>query len=129
MICSRTCKQSNFSHSHAPLNQLISALSEYNILQEVPHFDGKAEGFAGIEIEGGEGNFIRDAIERQYLNWLPTGLRFDYKKIKKVKVETRTDCSILWTLNMLEPTAVSIYVTWDDAHLRLEGGRSLWGIF
>jgi hypothetical protein len=29
-----------------PLNQPASVLNDYNILQEVPHFDGKTEGSA-----------------------------------------------------------------------------------
>jgi hypothetical protein len=65
---------------------------------------------------------MRDAIERHYLNWLPTDVRFDYKKVQKVQVEKRADCSILWTCSMLESTAVSIYVTLDDAQLRLKDG-------
>ncbi|KUJ19522.1 acetyl-CoA synthetase-like protein [Mollisia scopiformis] len=107
-------------HAYAPMNQIVAVLNGHQTDIEVRNFDGKVKGAAWIESEGGEGDFVRDAFKRQVFNWLPVPPVFEYKRIQKVQVESRTDLCCLWNCIMLDQTTLMINPTWDDAQLYLE---------
>jgi len=107
-------------HAYAPMNQIVAALNGYETEREVPNFDGKVKGAAWIEGEGGEGDFMRGAFKRQIFNWLPVPPMFEYNRLQKVQVESRTDVGCLWNCIMLDQTTLLVNPTWDDAQLYLE---------
>jgi acyl-CoA synthetase (AMP-forming)/AMP-acid ligase II len=107
-------------HAYAPMNQLVAMLNGKGTNVEVPNFDGKVKGSAWIETEGGEGDFMRNAFKRQIFNWLPVPPAFDFERLEKVQVESRTDLCCLWNCIMLDQMTVMINPTWDDAQLYLE---------
>ncbi|KAF8857135.1 acetyl-CoA synthetase-like protein [Acephala macrosclerotiorum] len=107
-------------HAYAPMNQLVAILNGYHPDRETLNFDGKVKGSAWIETEGGDGDFVRDAFKRQAFNWLPVAPVFEYKRITKVQVESRTDVCVLWNCIMMDQTTLAINPTWDDAQLYTE---------
>jgi hypothetical protein len=74
---------------------------------------------AALEREkGGEGAFLKDAFKRQIFNWLPVPPSWEFKGLRKVKIESRTDCGLLWNFVMVDQTTTMVNPTWDDAQLR-----------
>ncbi|KAE9367431.1 acetyl-CoA synthetase-like protein [Stipitochalara longipes BDJ] len=84
-------------HAYAPHHHLVAALDK------------------GIE---GEGEFFMGAFKRQIFNWLPVPSGWEFKGLRKVQIESRTDCGLLWNFVMLDQTTVNVNPTWDDAQLR-----------
>ncbi len=88
-------------HAFAPRRQLVEALN------------------AGTSTETGmkDGEVMVDAFKRQIFNWLPTAPEFSYSHLKKIQLESRTDCGLLWNCIMIDQTTLQIHATWDDAQL------------
>lgn len=107
-------------HSCAPLRQVASALNENETPKDILDFEGKIKGSPWIETEGGEGDFMCDAIRRNYFNWLPTRPEFNHKTLQKVQMESRVDSGCVWQCYMLNHTTVMVHPTWDDAQMKLE---------
>jgi len=84
-------------HAYAPRHHLIAALER--------------------EKEG-EGAFLKDAFKRQIFNWLPIPQSWEFKGLRKVQIESRTDCGLLWNFVMVDRTTTMVNPTWDDAQLR-----------
>ncbi|PMD40355.1 acetyl-CoA synthetase-like protein, partial [Hyaloscypha variabilis F] len=84
-------------HAYAPQHHLVAALDKEN---------------------EGEGEFFKDAFKRQIFNWLPVPPAFELQGLRKVQIESRTDCGLLWNFLMLDQTTVNMNPTWDDAQLR-----------
>ena len=84
-------------HAYTPHHQLIAALNREN---------------------EGEGEFFREASRRQIFNWLPVSPNWELEGLRKVQVESRTDCGLLWNFVMLDQTTTMVNPTWDDAQLR-----------
>ena len=84
-------------HAYAPQHHLAEALNKEN---------------------EGEGEFFKDAFKRQIFNWLPVPPSWEFQGLRKVQIESRTDCGLLWNFVMLDQTTVNVNPTWDDAQLR-----------
>lgn len=96
LTCLQAEQQDLNKHAYAPQRRLIAALN------------------AATE---GESNFLGDAFKRQIFNWLPVPPTFDFKKLRKVQIESRTDCGLLWNCIMMDQTTLAMNPTWDDAQL------------
>lgn len=84
-------------HAYAPQHHLIAAMER--------------------EKEG-EGAFLTDALKRQIFNWLPVPPSWELKGLRKVQIESRADCGLLWNFVMVDQTTTMVNPTWDDAQLR-----------
>lgn len=109
-------------HDHAPLDRIVSILN--NGSEARKEFPSKNQGPAWLETEGGEGNFMCDAMRRHYFDWLPinriTSPQIGFKRLQGIQLESRADVGCTWFCSMLDHDTVVIHVTWDDAQWGLQ---------
>ncbi|KAH7408065.1 hypothetical protein BKA64DRAFT_438716 [Cadophora sp. MPI-SDFR-AT-0126] len=70
-----------------------------------------------------DGSMMEEVLRRQIFNWLPGGLAGNLKNLESIQKIGRPDLGLLWNCSMSGQQTLDVHVIWDDAQLRVGGGK------